>query len=133
MQSLRIRNSSFYSDFASSTFWMTVSVHTWRSVQSSSRERVDADELEWYIPAAILVEELQRTLNVINQFLHTPIDLEGKKASQLFSKKRRRRRRRSPSPESDADGTSGEVMRKNRKEKKKKEKETYKSDRKSVV
>lgn len=97
-------------------------------VQSLSRKHVDTDELEWYIPAAILVEDLQRTLNVINQFLHTPIDLEGKKASQLFSKKRRRRRRRSPSPESDADGMSGdEVMRKKRKEKKKKEKETYKS------
>ncbi|KAF8961410.1 timeless protein-domain-containing protein [Flammula alnicola] len=89
----------------------------------------DTDELEWYVPSAIAVAELQRTLNVINQFLETPFDLDGKKASELLSKKRRRRRRRSPSPDSD-DGAllSGDAPRKRkRKEKKKKEKEQYKS------
>jgi replication fork protection complex subunit Tof1/Swi1 len=83
--------------------------------------------LEWYIPAAILVEELQRTLSVINQFLQAPINLDGKQASQLLSKKRRRRRRRSPSSGSEDDASSPDEPRRKRKEKKKKEKEVYKS------
>ncbi|KAF8909752.1 timeless protein-domain-containing protein [Gymnopilus junonius] len=88
----------------------------------------DSDELEWYVPSAIRVAELQRTLNVINQFLETPIDLDGKRASSLLHKKRRRRRRRSPSPDSDdALQSEDEPLRKKRKEKKKKEKEVYKS------
>lgn len=87
---------------------------------------LDADELEWYIPAAILVEDLQRTLNVINQFLQTPIDLDGKKAAHLLSKKRRRRRRRSPSPDSDNNASDDEPQKKKRKARKK-EKEVYKS------
>ena len=87
----------------------------------------DANELEWYIPAAVLPADLQSCLNVINQFLENPLDLEGKKASQLLSKKRRRRRRRrSPSPDPDASEPEGEEPRK-RKEKKKKEKQQYKS------
>ncbi|KAF9531181.1 timeless protein-domain-containing protein [Crepidotus variabilis] len=86
----------------------------------------DADELEWYVPAAILVEELQRTLNVINQFLEMPFNLDGKKVSQLLSKKRRRRRRRSPSPSCEND-SDGEPKRSKRRERKKKEKEIYKS------
>ena len=74
------------------------------------------------------MEELQRILNVINQFLVTPLDLVGKKAAQLLSKKRRRRRRRSPSPDSDEGALSADEPKlKKRKEKKKKEKETYKS------
>ena len=87
---------------------------------------LDVDELEWYIPAAILVEDLQRTLNVINQFLQTPIDLDGKKAAHLLSKKRRRRRRRSPSPDSDNNASDDEPQKKKRKARKK-EKEVYKS------
>ncbi|KAJ3507590.1 hypothetical protein NLJ89_g6215 [Agrocybe chaxingu] len=89
----------------------------------------DSDELEWYIPSGISVEELQRTLNVIKQFLEKPIDLDGKKAAQLLAKKRRRRRRRSPSPDSGNEDlpSDGEPHRRNRKEKKKKEKEIYKS------
>lgn len=55
---------------------------------------LDADELEWYVPAAVLPSGLQSSLNVINQFLETPIDLEGKKAAQMIRKKRRSRRRR---------------------------------------
>ncbi|KAE9405100.1 timeless-domain-containing protein [Gymnopus androsaceus JB14] len=53
----------------------------------------DEDELQWYIPAAILPAELQSIITVITQFLETPFNLEGKKASQLMSKKTRRRRR----------------------------------------
>ncbi|GLB39613.1 putative timeless-domain-containing protein [Lyophyllum shimeji] len=91
----------------------------------------DADELEWYVPTAITPSDLQRTLTVIDQFLETPIDLEGKKASELLGKKRRRRRRRrSPSPASgddDAVDDDDEPVRKQRKEKKKKEEEQYKS------
>jgi len=60
---------------------------------------VDEDELQWYIPAAILPSELQGMLNVINEFLKTPFNLDGKKAISLLSKKRRRHRR-APSAES---------------------------------
>ncbi|KAF5373433.1 hypothetical protein D9615_009496 [Tricholomella constricta] len=90
----------------------------------------DADELEWYVPAAVIPSDLRSTLVVIDQFLETPIDLEGKKASELLGKKRRRRRRRrSPSPDSANDAVldDDEPKRKIRKEKKKKEKEQYKS------
>ncbi|KAF9484295.1 timeless-domain-containing protein [Pholiota conissans] len=91
----------------------------------------DSDELEWYVPSTISVAELQRTLNVINQFLETPFDLDGKGAASLLSKKRRRRRRRSPSPDSDADDdvllSGDEPRRKKRKEKAIKEKDQYKS------
>lgn len=67
---------------------------------------------------------------MINQFLDTPFDLEGKKASQLLSKKRRRRRRvRSPSPSSgDEDVILDEDEPKRKKnQKKKKEATQYKS------
>ncbi|KAI0942849.1 hypothetical protein AcV7_002147 [Taiwanofungus camphoratus] len=86
----------------------------------------NADELEWYIPAAIVPSDLQRSLNVINQFLANPLDLGGKQASHLLSKKRqRRRRRRSPSPESkNGDSSEDEAP---KKEKKRKEKQQYKS------
>lgn len=85
--------------------------------------------MEWYVPSTISVAELQRTLNVINQFLETPFDLDGKGVSSLLNKKRRRRRRRSPSPDSDEDALlSGDVpRRKKRKEKATKEKAQYKS------
>ena len=87
----------------------------------------DADELEWYVPSGIAISELERIHNVIKQFLETPIDLDGKNASQLLNKKRRRRRRRrSPSPISD-DDDAGDEPRRKKKEKKKKEKEQYKS------
>jgi replication fork protection complex subunit Tof1/Swi1 len=87
---------------------------------------VDADELEWYVPAAIVPAELQSTLGVIRQYLAFPFDLDGKKASALLGKKtRRRQRRRSPTPESDAD--DDDRPKKAKKEKRKKEKEVYKS------
>ncbi|KAF5372553.1 hypothetical protein D9758_005156 [Tetrapyrgos nigripes] len=90
----------------------------------------DADESEWYIPSAILPSDMQSTYNVIQQFLETPFDLEGKKASQLMSKKSRRRRRvRAPaSDDEDAnDDDEDEPVRRKKKEKKQKEKEVYKS------
>lgn len=86
----------------------------------------DADELEWYVPAAILPSDLQISLNLVNQFLETPLDLEGKKPTQLLSKKTRRRaRRREPSsgPESEVDDEDQPK----RKARKKKEEVQYKS------
>lgn len=64
---------------------------------------------------------------MIDQFLTTPFNAEGKKVSSLLRKKRRRRRR-APSPESEEDAAQEyDEPRKKRKEKKKKEKEQYKS------
>ncbi|KAK0224118.1 timeless protein-domain-containing protein [Armillaria fumosa] len=93
-------------------------------------ENEDADELEWYIPAAISPVELRRTLTVINQFLESPIDLNGKKASQLLAKTRRRRRRIrvQESDQEDEEASDDEDPRRRKKsEKKKKEEEQYKS------
>ena len=83
--------------------------------------------MEWYVPSGTAISELQRIRSVIKQFLEEPIDLEGKKASQLLSKKRRRRRRRSPSVSEDDAVLSGDEPRRKKKEKNKKEKEQYKS------
>ncbi|KAF5391610.1 hypothetical protein D9757_002428 [Collybiopsis confluens] len=87
----------------------------------------DADELEWYVPAAILPAELGNIIIVIKQFLDTPFNLEGKKASQLLSKKARRKRRlRVPSPDSEEDvsfaddaGDGGEGGERHKRKKKK--------------
>ena len=74
-----------------------------------------------YVPSGIA----SLNLSEFKQFLGIPIDLEGKKASQLLSKKRQRRRRRSPSPASADDAVlSGDEPRRKKKEKKK---EQYKS------
>ena len=54
----------------------------------------DADELEWYVPAGIGLPDLRRALAVIEQFESSPLDLGGKRASQLLRKKKRRTRRR---------------------------------------
>ena len=65
-------------------------------------------------------------MDTINQFLNSPFDTDGKKASEFLSKKnRRRRRRRSPSP--DSEGDAEEKPRKTKKDKRRKEKEQYKS------
>ncbi|KAG1740539.1 timeless protein-domain-containing protein [Suillus paluster] len=87
----------------------------------------DGDELQWIVPAVILPSDLQSSLNVVDQFLQHPIDLDGKKASQLLSKKtRRRRRRRSPS-NSDVELLEDDEPKRKRREKKKKEDKQYKS------
>ncbi|KAJ6625085.1 timeless protein-domain-containing protein [Mycena sp. CBHHK59/15] len=64
--------------------------------------------LEWFVSADIPPADLQRTLKVIDQFLATPINLDGKKAGDLLMKTRSRTRRaRSPSPDSDGDASGG--------------------------
>ncbi|KAJ7764630.1 timeless protein-domain-containing protein [Mycena maculata] len=68
----------------------------------------DASDLEWFVGADVPPADLQRTLKVIDQFLATPINLEGKKASDLLTKTRRTRRARSPSPDSDEEPSDGE-------------------------
>ncbi|KAG9310160.1 timeless protein-domain-containing protein [Chiua virens] len=87
----------------------------------------EAEELQWVVPASIVPAVLQERLNVVDQFLKNPIDLEGKKASELLSKKTRRRRvRRSLSLGSDAELLDDEP-RPRRREKKKNEEKQYKS------
>ncbi|KAG8920723.1 Topoisomerase 1-associated factor 1 [Tulasnella sp. 418] len=102
----------------------------------------DADELEWYVPAAVIPDELQRSLNVIEQFIKEPLDLKGKRAKEMLGKKRaagsrahggRRRRRRGALGSGDEEGLSAIDLDdvddddEPRKKRKKKEKEIYKS------
>ncbi|KAJ7856566.1 timeless protein-domain-containing protein [Mycena leptocephala] len=70
-------------------------------------EEPDTSELQWFVGADVPPADLQRTLKVIDQFLATPINLDGKKASELLTKTRRTRRARSPSPDSDGDPSDG--------------------------
>ena len=86
-----------------------------------NRSVADADELEWYVPAAIVPSDLQRSLDVITQFTESPIDLGDQKASQMLVKKRRRRRvvRRAQSGSEDEDVEEDQPRRRKRKEKKK--------------
>jgi replication fork protection complex subunit Tof1/Swi1 len=70
----------------------------------------DAGELGWYIPAGIDLPDLQQSLTVIEQFEKTPLDLNGKRATQLLCKKRqRRRRRRRERTRRTASGSEGEA------------------------
>jgi hypothetical protein len=87
------------------------------------------DELEWYIPQAIVPSELQLCYNVISQFLETPFDLNGKKAAELLRKKRapRRRRRRSPSTSDEAELSDEDAPTRKKRQKKQKEQLQYKS------
>ncbi|KAJ7582904.1 timeless protein-domain-containing protein [Mycena floridula] len=87
----------------------------------------DVDEFEWYLPAAILPADLRSTRSVIGQFLEEPFELDGKKASQLLSKKTRRRRRVRARDSDDEDAPNEDEEPKKKKEKKKKEQEQYKS------
>ncbi|KAH9924971.1 timeless-domain-containing protein [Epithele typhae] len=93
----------------------------------------DADELEWFIPSVILPGQLQTNLNVINQYLETPLDLEGKKAEALLKKKRRPRRRkpRGPALSDESDDVDGledlDVRNPKKRVQRKKEKQQYKS------
>ncbi|KAI0366585.1 timeless-domain-containing protein [Pilatotrama ljubarskyi] len=90
-------------------------------------DEADADELEWYIPSVILPAEMQRTLKVINGFLETPLDLQGKSPSELIKKKPRRRMRRRREPSPDESGAESDAPRRKKKERKKKEVQQYKS------
>ncbi|OJT12212.1 Topoisomerase 1-associated factor 1 [Trametes pubescens] len=85
----------------------------------------DADELEWYIPSVVLPTDMQRTVNVITQFLETPLDLQGKSPAELLARKRRRRPRRKRTPTPDPDDS--DAPRRKKKERKKKEAQQYKS------
>ncbi|KAA1474618.1 timeless-domain-containing protein [Dentipellis sp. KUC8613] len=87
----------------------------------------DAEELEWYVPAGVLVSDLQRSLHVIEQFEREPLDLGGKRAAQLLSKKAKRRRRRRADSGSEAEGAESDDEPRKKRERKKKEKEVYKS------
>lgn len=101
----------------------------WTDVILTMFSSSDADELEWYIPSVVLPSQLQSSVNIINQYLERPIDLEGKKSSELLKKKKRRRvrRRRSPTPDSDAEDDEERAADKKRREKRRKEKQLYKS------
>ncbi|THH17984.1 hypothetical protein EW146_g2907, partial [Bondarzewia mesenterica] len=46
-----------------------------------SQTMTDAEELEWYVPAGILLSDLQGALRVIEQFQRAPLDLGGKRAA----------------------------------------------------
>lgn len=83
--------------------------------------------MQWTVPAAIIPSDLQSSLTVIDQFLQHPIDLEGKKASQLLSKKTRPRRRRRLPSNSDVELVDDDEPKRKRREKKKKEETQYKS------
>ncbi|KAF5339101.1 hypothetical protein D9611_011155 [Ephemerocybe angulata] len=89
------------------------------------------DELEWYIPQAILPSELEQCCNVIAQFLESPFELGGKKASELMQKKRRRRTRRQRSASASGDEGDGALSdapaRRQKRKKKEKEQVQYKS------
>ncbi|KAF8523716.1 timeless protein-domain-containing protein [Hysterangium stoloniferum] len=91
-----------------------------------------ADELDWYVPAAILPSDMQSSLGIIDKYLESPsdvLDLNGEKASKLLVKKRARRARRraaTSEPESDAEDNE-DTERRKRKAKKVKEHVQYKS------
>jgi replication fork protection complex subunit Tof1/Swi1 len=94
----------------------------------------DANELEWYFPAAITPDDLQKHLDVIARYLDEPIDLGGKAPSELIQKKRATRRgtRRTrqsgnPSSSDEAQDTGDELQPKKRRTKRKKEEIQYKS------
>ncbi|KAL1947016.1 hypothetical protein VTO73DRAFT_13977 [Trametes versicolor] len=85
----------------------------------------DADELEWYIPSVVLPADMQGTVNVITQFLETPLDLQGRSPAELLARKRRRRTRRKRTPTPNPDDSDAPPRKK--KERKKKEAQQYKS------
>jgi len=92
-------------------------------IRNQDTDRVlflDLDETQWMVPAKLLPFDLQTQANVINQFLESPIDLQGKKASELLKKKPRKRRTRRAELDE-----NGEPLAK--KERKKKEEQKYKS------
>lgn len=83
--------------------------------------------MEWFVPQAIVPQELERSRRLIEDYLKDPIDLEGKKAAQLLHKKPRKRRRRRQVSSDTEDEPEDEEPRRKRKEKKQKESKQYKS------
>jgi replication fork protection complex subunit Tof1/Swi1 len=81
---------------------------------------LDLDETQWIVPAKLMPFDMQSQLNVINQFLESPIDLQGKKASELLKKKPGKRQTRRVELDE-----NGEPL--GKKERKRKEEQKYKS------
>ncbi|KAL5639939.1 hypothetical protein ACGC1H_006487 [Rhizoctonia solani] len=67
----------------------------------------DALELEWHVPKQITPSELQTSQNVIEQYLTNPIDLQGKKAKDHLSTKRRTQRKREEVSSSSSEESKG--------------------------
>ncbi|KAF9644412.1 timeless-domain-containing protein [Thelephora ganbajun] len=83
-------------------------------------EQDSLDETQWIVPAKVMPFDMQSQLNVIDQFLKYPIDLQGKKASELLKKKPRKRRPRRVELDENGEPPA-------KKERKKKEAQQYKS------
>lgn len=81
---------------------------------------LDLDETQWIVPAGLMPFDMQSHFNVINQFLESPLDLQGKEPSELLKKKPRKRQPRRVELDE-----NGEPLAK--KERKKKEEQKYKS------
>ncbi|KAJ7056867.1 timeless protein-domain-containing protein [Mycena amicta] len=103
----------------------------WRLAKFTQMDEVDGElEAQWFVGKDVPPADLQRTLKVVEQFLNTPINLQGKKASELLTKTSQRRRApvtsSSSSDSGDAETSSsaadsdGEGEGKKRKKKKKK-------------
>ncbi|EIW79780.1 timeless-domain-containing protein [Coniophora puteana RWD-64-598 SS2] len=98
-------------------------------LEFTSQVEEGTGEVQWIVPAKILPAELQSNFNVIDQYLREPLDLAGKKASELLAKKARRRRRRRRALASDEEElpSDEEEPRRRRRAKKEKEEKQYKS------
>jgi replication fork protection complex subunit Tof1/Swi1 len=98
------------------------------------KHTIDADELEWYFPAAVTPDDLQKHLDLIAGYLDEPVDLGGKAPAEAIQKKRAvrrgaRRTRRSgiASSSDEAQNTDDDLLPKKRRIKRKKEEIEYKS------
>ncbi|CAE6415167.1 unnamed protein product [Rhizoctonia solani] len=67
----------------------------------------DALEVEWHVPKQLTPSELQTSQNVIEQYLTEPIDLQGKKAKDHLSTKRRTQRKREEVSSSSSEESKG--------------------------
>lgn len=87
----------------------------------------DEDEPEWYVPAALLPEELAQVRDAVRSYMETSYDFEGKTPWEMVhSKKRSRKRRRRQRSASDSEEDDSTKVTK-KEEKKKQEKQIYKS------
>lgn len=90
-------------------------------------QSVDEDEPEWYVPAALLPEELAQVRDAVRSYMETSYDFEGKTPWEMVhSKKRSRKRRRRQRSASDSEEDDSTKVTK-KEEKKKQEKQIYKS------